>query len=49
MGVMKTFTFNKMKKIYNQEDAIGREWREFMQHEHKDRHPYNYPLWGVEK
>lgn len=30
-------------------DKFGVEWREFLDHEEKDRHPYNYPLFGAEK
>jgi len=48
-GRMKIFTMEKLNERLNRTDRLAREWEEFLEHEYKDRDPYNYPLYGVEK
>lgn len=49
LGRFRTFTQKKMLDTIASPDKFGVEWREFLDHEEKDRHPYNYPLFGAEK
>ena len=48
-GRMKNFTHEKLKQRLARTDVLQKEWQEALEHEYKDRSPYNYPLFGVEK